>query len=239
MFVKEYNEFCVWYNKRDKPFRTIKFIFNYKSSDHDKLFLDTMLQRWKELSEHVNKWAANSTTNRRSNDILLINAVAWLIAERMWIKTLNDKWIKAVSTPFTEAKNQIDIEILPNHSTIEVRSSFPRNWISFAICHPKYQFDVLWPYSNNYKPWEIDKDFYVRTLFPFDVNEFLNRIKNDNFEAYVVWWATLNMMRNIWVEKDLIPDWWIIPAERAKYLTIPIWSALDVYWIINEMKKEN
>ena len=66
---------------------------------------------------------------------------------------------------FDDASRQIDLKVISNNKKIEVRSSFPRNGIEFAICHPSYEFDVIGPYSNNYKPGEIQKDYYVRTLF--------------------------------------------------------------------------
>ena len=36
----------------------------------------------------------------------------------------------------------------------------------------KYQFDVIGPYVNDYKPGEINKDFFVRTLYPYDFKDF-------------------------------------------------------------------
>ncbi len=71
------------------------------------------------------------------------------------------------TTKFKEAKNQIDILLPDTNKKVEVRSSFPRNGLKFALCHPRYQFDVISSYVNDYKPSEIQKDFYVRTLISF------------------------------------------------------------------------
>ena len=57
------------------------------------------------------------------------------------------------------------IRIISNGKKIEVRSSFPRNGCEFALCNPKYQFDILGPYHNAYKPAEVSKDYFLRTFF--------------------------------------------------------------------------
>lgn len=240
MLIEQYNEFCFWYDtKREKPFKAVKFTFNYESSKEDKSIIDEIIEKWYQLSKRVNKWAANNTTGRRSDTRLIINATAWLLAEWAWLRFLKNNWIEATWTPFHEAKNQIDLKLINSNKTIEVRSSFPRNWISFAICHPKFQFGVIWPYSNNYKIWEIKKDFYVTTLFPFDTLLFNEKIKHNNFVFYLVGWATYEMMQTKWIEKDLIPEWGLVYWERAKYLIIPYNSSLDAYGIMEEMKKQN
>ena len=149
--------------------------------------------------------------------------------------------IKCHINNFQEAKTQIDIELTKCNKTIEVRSSFPRNGLKFALCHNNYQFDVIGPYINYYKSGELKKDFYVRTLFPFRSIELKEKIVSDNFTVYLTGGATWEMMidENISVEKNLIPED-ELSAERidksSLYKVIPFSRALDTFEIINKFR---
>jgi hypothetical protein len=158
------------YSRRKKLFNFVEYSFNYKSSSSDKELLDGLLNNGLELARKVNPGAANDSTRDRNFDRIQNNCVAGFIAEFCWLRFLNDdgKVGRVATTSFKSAKNQIDLQILKNKNTIEVRSSFPRAQIPFILCHPVYQFDVIGPYTNNYKPDEIQKDYYVRTLFRMD-----------------------------------------------------------------------
>ena len=107
------------------------------------------------------------------------------------------------------AGTQIDLAVISNSKRIEVRSSFPHNGISFAVCNSGYQFDIIGPYSNGYKPGEIQKDYYIRILFhlqnPIDL---LDKVQKNGFEVYLTGGATWQMMSNplIAIEKNFIPD---------------------------------
>jgi hypothetical protein len=71
---------------------------------------------------------------------------------------------QAAFRQFKQASSQIDLETIKTKKTIEVRSSFPRNGVEFAICSPKYEFDILGPYKNHYKSDEPQKDIYLSML---------------------------------------------------------------------------
>ncbi|MFR9165704.1 MAG: hypothetical protein ACLVKO_05585 [Dysgonomonas sp.] len=168
------------------------------------------------------------------------NCIAGVLAEFCWKDYLN-KEIEIVSeTEFSSANNQIDLRIISNSKTIEVRSSFPRNGISFAICHPQHQFDIIGPYANSYKPGEIQKDFYVRTLYPFQSNLIATKIKEDEFKVYLTGGATWNMMINpeIGINKNLIPEDELDPTRintASTYRVVPFNKALDTIQIKSQI----
>ncbi|MFA5935051.1 MAG: hypothetical protein WC827_04155 [Candidatus Paceibacterota bacterium] len=228
-------------SKRTKPFNLIKVIFNYKSDKDDRLCLDELIKKGNELSINVNAGTANNATLSRNEYRIKTNCVAGVIAEYAWKKILNLDKETVSETPFEGANNQIDLKIISNSKKIEVRSSFPRNGIKFAICHPNYQFDVIGPYNNNYKPEEIQKDFYVRTLFPFDSSLVLENLKLDGFEVYLTGGATWEMMtdNNISIIKDFIPDGEISNARlttKSSYRVVPFSDSLDTLEILKLVK---
>src|SRR5690606_2371300 len=88
-----------------------------------------------------------------------------VLAEEGWKQFINSYFNKiAHSTQFTSAAHQIDI-MLENGELAEVRSSFPRNGVKFALCSYRYNFKNIGPYSNSVKPGEIQKHFYLGVLF--------------------------------------------------------------------------
>lgn len=136
----------------------------------------------------------------------------------------------------TDFFNQIDLRITSNLKTVEIRSSFPRNGIEFAICHATYEFDIIGPYNNTYKPGEIQKDFYIRTLFPFDSALIIEKIQQNNFGVYLTGGATWAMMSddNIAIVKDFIPDGEINPdrlSSKSSYRVVPFSRSLDTLQI--------
>jgi len=224
---------------RSTPFYSVRYTFNYLSDKVDQVFLDNIIKKGKALALKVNSASASASNFKRKQVRININAIAGLLAEDLWLDFLNSQNIPASSTPFSSASNQIDI-VLPNTGkTIEVRSSFPRNGVEFALCHAVYQFDVIGPYSNDYKPSEIQKDFYVRVLFPFSTNDFFSKLKSDSFEVYLTGGATWSMMSNnnialvksFIAEDELNAD--IITA--SKFRVVPFSQALDSFNIINYM----
>lgn len=221
--------------KRKKLFNIVEYSFDYKNSTNDKALLDELINNGLTLANKVNPGAANDSTRNRNFERIKNNCVAGLVAEFCWLHFLNDRDnVKRVAeTSFESANNQIDLRILKNSKTIEVRSSFPRAQIPFVLCHPKYEFDVIGPYKNNYKPDEIQKDFYVRTLFRMDNPlELLTKIKQDGFIANLTGGATWIMMTNnaIAKEKNFVPDDELL-AERIEtastYRVVPFSNALD------------
>ena len=233
---------CVKYDSksnRKTPFSVAKYVFYYASNSDDKILLDKIIESGNLLSEKVNPGSANNGTSLRDKAIILNNSISGLLAEYLWIDFIEHNNISCNTSDFQEAKNQIDIELTDCNKTIEVRSSFPRNGLKFALCHNTYQFDVIGPYINDYKPSEIKKDFYVRTLFPFKSNELIDRIKLDNFIVYLTGGATWEMMidNNISIQKSFIPEDELNVerlGESSDYRVIPFSKALDTFEIVKK-----
>lgn len=229
-------------SKRKKPFNLVKFVFYYESDKSDKTCLDELIQKGSDLSTKVNSGAANNAALSRNEDRIKNNCIAGVLAEYAWRNYLNiDKKIVSETT-LESASNQIDLKIISNSKKIEVRSSFPRNGIEFAICHPVYQFDIIGPYNNKYKPDEIEKDFYVRTLFPFDSSLIIEKIKLDDLAVYLTGGATWAMMTdsNIAIIKDFIPDGEINATRlivKSSYRVVPFSDSLDTLEISELIKR--
>lgn len=222
--------------KRSAPFILIKYQLAYESDEEDQNNIDQLLEKAQRLAELVNPHPANANLQIRLPNTIFANAIAGVVSEYYWRDFLNlGKEELVCETDFTEAANQIDLETINGGKRIEVRSSFPRNGISFALCHPEHQFDILGPYVNNtYKPGEIRKEFYVRTLFeaenPVDI---IDSIKKDGFSLYLTGGATLSMMNTpgIYLEKRLLPEDALCAAGQALYRVVPFSRALDTFQI--------
>ena len=235
---------CNVYDSKSRhkiPFEVAKYVFNYESKPNDKQILDNIITRGNQLAQKVNPGGANNSTNVRNKETIIINSISGLLAEYLWIDFIEHHKVKCHTNDFQEAKNQIDIVLTDSNKKIEVRSSFPRNGLKFALCHNNYQFDVIGPYVNDYKPNEIKKDFYVRTLFPFRSNELTQRIKSDNFTVYLTGGATWEMMidNSISIQKNFIPEDELNPERLGKpsvYMVIPFSRALDTFEIIKKFK---
>lgn len=154
---------------------------------------------------------------------------AGVISEYFWKLYLNQYGDFVEETTCIDVAAQIDLIVKATGKKIEVRSSFPRNSIDFCVCHKTYQFDVLGPYSNSYKAGEIQKDYYVRTLFRMDTPTAIkNVIIQDGFSFYLTGGATWKMMwdKHFSIEKDLLPpDAHTI--EKSRYRVVPFATALD------------
>nr|WP_299073072.1 hypothetical protein [uncultured Allomuricauda sp.] len=232
--------------KRKTDFYCCKFSFNPETNKYDKFILNELKKKGKELADLVNHGAANDSAKNRNYTRVLTNSVAGMIAEYLWKTYLNLSNIDhlVTETELDDLANQIDLKTIKNEVTIEVRSSFPRNGLVFAICNPEYQFDIIGPYSNNYKSGEQTKDIYCRTLFPFDFNEFNQRIDKNNFEVFLTGGATKEMFLNdkITKEKSFIPDDEVSIerlSSKSDYLVIPFEYALDSIEIFKKIKEAN
>jgi hypothetical protein len=232
------------YNKsnRAEKFDYIKCIFNYNSNVLDRNTLDFIISQGVKLAAKVFGGAANNSDLSRSKQRIINNCIAGLIAEHCWEKVLNKELKIVQETVFLNASNQIDLEIIKSKKKIEVRSSFPRNGVEFAICHPIYEFDVIGPYANGYKPSEIQKDYYVRTLFPFTSDLINDKIKSDNFTVFLTGGATWEMMcdDNYSKIKSLIPEDEINVARllsKSNYRVVPFSKSLDTINICKLIKK--
>lgn len=192
---------------RRTPFEVVVYELNYSSEDKD--LMDLLRTKAEELARQVNPGAANNSMHERSPERILADCIAGVVSEYFWKLYLNSEENVVSETEFDDASRQIDLKVISNNKKIEVRSSFPRNGIEFAICHPSYEFDVIGPYSNNYKPGEIQKDYYVRTLFHlYNPTDIISMISADSFKVYLTGGATWDMMIDTDYSKNktLLPD---------------------------------
>jgi hypothetical protein len=232
-------------SNRIKPFNLTYTTFNYQSSLKDKEFIDKIIVKGEELAKKVNPGAANNSNKSRKKERLINNASAGLLAEYCWKQYINKKANSNIVdyTEFTDAATQIDLYTIANNKLIEVRSSFPRNGIQFSICHATYEFDILGPYSNTVKPGEIQKDFYVRTLFHITAGKsFLELIKEDRFNVFLTGGATWNMMNDSTISKnkDLVPEDSFLPdEEKSTFRVVPFSKSLDTVEIFNLINSTN
>ncbi len=221
--------------KRISPFLLVYYQLHYNSVLEDKLLIDDLYSRAEELANAVNPHPANATTDVRDDEVLLSNALAGVVSEFFWELFLNDKQKIVRPTEFHDAAGQIDLVLINGEKRIEVRSSCPRNGIDFAICNPNYEFDILGPYANTtYKPGEVRKDFYVRTLYHLSKpQDILDAIHNDGFNVYLTGGATYRMMTNPFYSKTktLEPEFTMSKAGEASYKVVPFSRALDTFQI--------
>lgn len=223
--TKDYPGTC-----RKTPFGIMVYKLNYCSSSEDKNLIDQLIDKADNLAAKVNPGAANDSTYNRTNQRIKANCIAGIVSEYFWRLFLNSEGEIVCETDFEESANQIDLKVISNSKKIEVRSSFPRNGIEFAICHQTYQFDILGPYSNSYKPGEIQKDYYVRTLFHLSPpTSIIQKIKEDGFYIYLTGGATWNMMINDEYSKNksLVPEDGIGVEHQSTYRVVPFSNAKD------------
>ena len=223
--------------KRTAPFRVAEIQLNCGSEITDRNLVKLLTKKSEALVKRINRGAANDSLFLRSQERVSRNLFAGLLSEVAWKFAINHLTLSETlrSTEFVGSENQIDL-ISDTGLTIEVRSSFPRKGINFALCHPNYEFNVVGPYSNSYKPGEIQKDIYVMTLFPFEESDLVQRMSGGVLSIYLTGGATKQMFQNpeFFITKSLTP------AERAmketfgrasSYRAIPFSRALDTFEI--------
>ena len=182
------------------------------------------LQRAKTLASRVNKAAANTSTEERNEDRLILDAFGGVLAEEGWINLINHHFgVITRSAPFISAAQQIDIE-LEQGERIEIRSSFPRNGVKFAICNSRSNFKNIGPYSNTVKPGEIQKHLYLGVLFDTSKSSLLDE-KTIKFS--LVGGSTWKMMAQEGLNGNLMPDGSAGEVD-TNYRYIPWNAALDV-----------
>ena len=219
-------------SKRDGEFRVALFTLNYQGED--KAIIDRIIDSGNRLAKQVNTAAANMSSHTRTTERIINNSVAGILAEYCWKKFINHRANDNIVdfTEFNGASAQIDLKTVKSNKLIEVRSSFPRNGLEFAICHPVFEFDILGPYSNQVKPGEIQKDFYTRTLFHVPKGKtFMELLKEDNFKVYLTGGATWEMMidNEISKNKHLLPEDSVGASEQEEslYRVVPFSKAID------------
>jgi len=220
-------------------FKTVCYKFEY---EEDKRILDIILARGYDLAAKVNPATANYGDMNRLPERIKRNCVAGILAEYCWKHFINKRAKSEIvlETEFSGASKQIDLTTKNTNKKIEVRSSFPRNGIEFALFNHKFQFDVLGPYFNTVKPQEIQKDYYVRTLYPYD-SKCIFQCINTSIEVFLTGGATWGMMFDPRISKikNLIPDDEIIDhARKSMYKVVPLSLACDTISIVDMIIKE-
>lgn len=201
----------------------------FVNAGEQKLFIQ---QKALELALAVNPGKANDATTERGRETLIRDALGGVLAEYGWVDYINRTYGQIASfTPFNGANGQIDI-LLNNQKAIEVRSSFPRNGIKFAICNNRYNFRNICKYENFYKPSEVNKDFFASVLFE---TQKLNITTANQITFYLIGGSTRNMMNStLCYEADLTAED-DLTEEKTKYKVIDLKNALDMNGFRNYM----
>lgn len=216
--------------------------FSYQSNSEDKEFIDNILCEGKKLAEKVNRHAANNSLKLRHMIIVEANAVAGLLAEKIWCNRINSEIGKdfVYNPQVKDLSNQIDISTLDDEYTFEVRSSFPRKGIEFAVSNERNGFKIVGPYNNDYKESENSRDFYLTALFHLQrPGDILSEIKYDGFCFSLTGGATLAMMdgdEKISFLDNLSPEDSLIEST-TDYKVIRIRDGLDYLELIAEISK--
>lgn len=180
-----------------------------------------------DLARQVNPHKANDATSIRDKERLTLDALGGVLAEHGWYYYINRTFGKNTveHTEFNSATAQIDLR-LSNGKTIEVRSSFPRNGVKFAICNERYNFKNICKYDNLYKPSEIDKDFFASVLFETQKNDLFS---SEIIVFYLIGGSTKEMMMNNHLSfvTDLVAED-DLTKEKTRYKVIYLKDALDI-----------
>ncbi|NQU67137.1 MAG: hypothetical protein HQ510_04255 [Candidatus Marinimicrobia bacterium] len=188
-----------------------------------------ILTRSEHLAHLVSAGAANNSQYARTLQRRRVDSFGGLCAESGWEQYINSCFNNIASpTPFTAASVQIDIA-LSQGQKIEVRSSFPRNGVKFAVCNSGANFKNIGPYSNSIKPGEIQKNMYLAVLFDTPKVELLT---SDTVTLSLVGGSTWNMMVNQGVNVTLTPWDDDSFAVRSSYRVVYLNSALDSSQVI-------
>lgn len=208
-------------NNIQRIYKVVRCIFKNKVSGVSEYYK----KAWN-LAKQVNPHQANDSTSQRDKERLILDALGGILAEYGWYYYIKRNFGEIVNfTEFKSSIGQIDL-LLSNGKTIEVRSSFPRNGIKFAICNERYNFKNICKYDNLYKPDEIDKDFFACVLFETQKSQMLSA---DEIVFYLIGGSTKKMMlnetiaytANLVAEDDLV-------QQKTRYKVIKICNALDI-----------
>lgn len=206
-----------------RDYLVVKAIFNNTPNN----LLQFKEKAWN-LAQQVNPHKANDSTNVREKERLILDSMGGVLSEAAWYYYINKVFGSGTVhfTEFNDITAQIDLK-LSNGKTMEIRSSFPRNGVKFAICNERYNFKNICKYSNLYKPSEIDKDFFGCVLF----QTAKDNIVKDKSEIilYLIGGSTKAMMMNdeIAFVTNLVAEDDITQTE-TKYRVIRLKDALDM-----------
>lgn len=208
----------------DKTFNLIECSVRKNSDEYN-----VYIEKANKLAELVNAAAANNSELNRLPKRKTSDAIMGILAEEGWLQYINSNFPNLASyTPFEDVTAQIDLK-LTNNEKIEIRSSFVRNGLKFAICHDRYNFKNIGPYSNTVKPGEIQKELYLAVLFDIEKEELLEK---EIINFYLIGGSTWEMMVQIGYDDPLTPVDALVPI-KSKYKVIQFKDALDVEQIIS------
>ncbi|MGG7666581.1 hypothetical protein [Dyadobacter sp. BHUBP1] len=195
---------------------------------------EDILERSGQLANLVNAGAANNAQSDRTLARRKIDSFGGLCAEAGWEQYINSCFTDIASpTPFTAASVQIDIMLSQGH-LVEVRSSFPRNGVKFALCNTAANFKNIGPYSNSIKAGEIQKNMYLAVLF--DTPK-ANLLTEDVVTFSLVGGSTWDMMMNQGSNVTLTPWDDDSFAQQSTYRVVFLNNALDTFQVINQIEQ--
>lgn len=235
------NNFTNDYGITRKNFRCLEINITTNGS-----WMKSIKEKAEKIEGRLNAGQAN-TSGKRDKKTIKIDNLSGVIAEYACETVLRTYLGKdMVEKPAAEtSRNQIDIVLAEGKKTIEVRSSCVRNGIDFALfAKPKYKkegqyIDVIGPYSNGYKPGEIEKDYYMRVIYCCEKKSFLSLLEQAVLTLYITGGATNSMMNDssIYQIKHLVPAGSEVEVE-SDYRVIPLGKSLDIVDFISKMKCE-
>jgi len=138
----------------------------------------------------------------------------------------------------TTSHNQVDITWQFNEEkySIEVRSSFVKNGIDFALFATKDKtkmsyFDMIGPYyQTKYKiDYESDKDLYFRVLYPGIKKNLYSKLVENNESFYIIGELSNKELKQQGYHKKLSPGEAVSSNGNlaGDYFVSPINSAID------------
>jgi hypothetical protein len=196
---------------------------------------NALLEKANALAALVNAGAANNSGFDRNLLRRQKDSFGGLLAEAGWEQYINSTFDNIASpTPFTSASVQIDIN-LTNGEKVEIRSSFPRNGVKFALCHDHYNFRNIGPYSNSIKAGEIQKHLYLAVLFDTPKDSLLDA---DTVTFSLVGGSTWARMIEAGYNTDLIPENDSF-ATRSNYRVVDLKNALDTDQVVDAIANLN
>lgn len=196
--------------------------------DMNKKGAQKYLKEAQKLADMVNPHKANQSNTIRTSKRLLEDAFAGILAERGWLlyiqKTFGKETVKIPD--FVSSNGQIDLQ-LSNGKTIEVRSSFAKNGLEFALCNKKYNFKNICKYNNLYKSSEVDKDFFAVVIFETPKEKLLT---SDKIVFHLIGGSTRRMMQNdkIAFNENLRPMNNSSTMVKTNYRVILLKDCLDI-----------
>lgn len=238
----------LWKNsRRMEPFEVVKLGFDVSKYTEDRLLLEKLHSKAAQIATSVHPASANALKRKRDEALIITHCLAGVLSEYAWWWYLNEggRALHVLETPFVGAATQFDLVHASTGEVLEIRASFPRNGVAFALCHPTLSFDVIGSYQNNYKPGEVNKALYLRSF----IADFHPNPKSDSLWKYVLshptevilaGGATSEMLQTHphARSKELIPDMMGVQESHATYHTLSMTYALDTAQIAQLVKSK-